>query len=70
MSNMVQVFTLPKDEMIVQGNFFAAMFVALAGAALISYYIMGWGTNTLAQVSFASRKRTDDSKANQFLFRH
>jgi ATP-binding cassette subfamily B (MDR/TAP) protein 1 len=50
MANMVQVFTLPNSEMTVRGDFFAAMFVALAGAALFSYGVMGWGTNTLAQV--------------------
>ena len=63
MSNMVQVFTLPKDEMVTQGDFFAAMFVALAGAALISYYIMGWGTNTLAQVSSASCMKIADQES-------
>jgi ATP-binding cassette subfamily B (MDR/TAP) protein 1 len=50
MANMVQVFTLPTSEMTVRGDFFAAMFVALAGAALFSYGVMGWGTNTVAQV--------------------
>ncbi|KAH5276208.1 hypothetical protein HBI71_036660 [Parastagonospora nodorum] len=49
MANMVQVFTLPLDEMTDLGDFFSAMFVALAGAALFGYYVMGWGTNTLAQ---------------------
>lgn len=48
---MTNVFTLPASEMTEEGNFFASMFVALAGAALFSYGIMGWGTNTVAQVS-------------------
>lgn len=48
---MTNVFTLPASEMTDKGDFFAAMFVALAGAALFSYGIMGWGTNTVAQVS-------------------
>jgi ATP-binding cassette subfamily B (MDR/TAP) protein 1 len=51
MANMIQVFTLTGDEMTDLGDFFSAMFVALAGAALFSYFVMGWGTNTLAQVS-------------------
>jgi ATP-binding cassette subfamily B (MDR/TAP) protein 1 len=51
MANMIEVFTLTGKEMTDRGDFFAAMFVALAGAALFSYYVMGWGTNTLAQVS-------------------
>jgi hypothetical protein len=50
MSNMIQVFTLPKEEMVSRGDFFAAMFVVLAGACLFSYYVMGSGTNTFAQV--------------------
>ncbi|KAG9378441.1 lipid A export ATP-binding/permease protein msbA [Pyrenophora tritici-repentis] len=49
MAHMIDVFTLPKDEMLDKGDFFAAMFVALAGACLFAYYVMGWGTNTLAQ---------------------
>ena len=51
MAYMIDVFTLTGKEMTDEGNFFAAMFVALAGACLFSYYAMGWGTNTLAQVS-------------------
>jgi ATP-binding cassette subfamily B (MDR/TAP) protein 1 len=47
---MIDVFTLTGKDMTDRGDFFAAMFVALAGAALFSYGIMGWGTNTLAQV--------------------
>lgn len=53
MAYMVDVFTLTGKEMTDEGNFFAAMFVALSGACLFSYYAMGWGTNTLAQVSNA-----------------
>lgn len=51
MANMIDVFTLTGSEMTSRGDFFAAMFVALAGVCLFSYYVMGWGTNTLAQVS-------------------
>jgi hypothetical protein len=50
MANMIEVFTLTGSEMTDRGDFFAAMFVALAGASLFSYYVMGWGTNTIAQV--------------------
>lgn len=50
MAYMVEVFTLTGSEMTDRGNFFATMFVVLAGAALISYGVMGWGTNTVAQV--------------------
>ncbi|RYP05724.1 hypothetical protein DL765_009749 [Monosporascus sp. GIB2] len=49
MANMVQVFTLPDDEMITRGGFFAAMFVVMAGGCLISYFILGYGSNTIAQ---------------------
>ena len=51
MANMIDVFTLTGSEMTSQGDFYSTMFVALAGACLFSYYVMGWGTNTLAQVS-------------------
>jgi ATP-binding cassette, subfamily B (MDR/TAP), member 1 len=50
MANMVDVFTLPAPEMISRGDLFSAMFVVIASACLFSYYAMGWGTNTLAQV--------------------
>jgi ATP-binding cassette, subfamily B (MDR/TAP), member 1 len=53
---MIEVFTLPTAEMTSRGDFFAAMFIALAGTCLFSYYVMGWGTNTLAQVSTISKK--------------
>lgn len=56
---MIDVFTLTGKEMTDEGNFFAAMFVALAGACLFSYYAMGWGTNTLAQVSNALQNLHD-----------
>ena len=49
MAHMIAVFTLPEAEMLDKGDFFAAMFVALAGACLFAYYAMGWGTNTVAQ---------------------
>lgn len=50
MAYMVDVFTLTGSEMTKRGDFFAAMFVVIAGACLFSYYVLGWGTNTLAQV--------------------
>lgn len=53
MAHMVDIFTLPFEEMKDRGNFFAGMFVALAGACLFAYFVMGWGTNTLAQVCLA-----------------
>ncbi|CAI6338747.1 unnamed protein product [Periconia digitata] len=46
---MVEVFTLTGSEMTTRGDFFAAMFVAIAGVCLFSYGLMGWGTNAVAQ---------------------
>jgi ATP-binding cassette subfamily B (MDR/TAP) protein 1 len=60
MAYMVEVFTLTGSEMTERGNFFAAMFVVLAGAALLSYGVMGWGTNTVAQVNYCYSSRTID----------
>jgi ATP-binding cassette subfamily B (MDR/TAP) protein 1 len=50
MSNMVNVYTLSPSDMISHGSFFAAMYVVLAGACLISYFLLGYGSNTVAQV--------------------
>jgi ATP-binding cassette subfamily B (MDR/TAP) protein 1 len=58
MANMVDVFTLVPSEMINRGNFFAGMYVVLAGACLISYFLLGYGTNVIAQVSVDSLKHT------------
>jgi ATP-binding cassette, subfamily B (MDR/TAP), member 1 len=50
MSNMVDVFTLPAEEMVTRGNFLSSMFVVMAAGCLISYFLLGYGTNTVAQV--------------------
>ncbi|KAK1982269.1 ABC transporter [Colletotrichum cereale] len=46
---MVQVFTLPPSEMTTGGNFFASMYVVLAGACLISWFLVGYGSNAMSQ---------------------
>jgi ATP-binding cassette subfamily B (MDR/TAP) protein 1 len=50
MSNMVDFFTLPDDEMITRGDFLSSMFVVMAGGCVVSYFLLGYGTNTVAQV--------------------
>ncbi|KAL6159786.1 hypothetical protein ACJQWK_06024 [Exserohilum turcicum] len=49
MAHMVNVFTLPKATMLSHGDFYSAMFVALAGACLVAYFVMGWASNAISQ---------------------
>ncbi|KAK1963894.1 ABC transporter [Colletotrichum sublineola] len=46
---MVEVFTLPPSQMTAGGNFFASMYVVLAGACLISWFLVGYGSNAMSQ---------------------
>lgn len=50
-ANTVEVFTLTGAAMVDRGNFFATMFIVLAAGCLVFYFILGWATNTIAQVS-------------------
>lgn len=36
--------------MVERGNFFASMFIVLAAGCFISYFMLGYSTNTVAQV--------------------
>lgn len=49
-ANTVQVFTLTGSKMVDRGNFFASMFIVFAAGCLVFYFILGWSTNTIAQV--------------------
>lgn len=49
-ASTVDVFTLPTSEMVKKGNFFASMFIVLAAGCVVFYFILGWTTNTIAQV--------------------
>ncbi|KAI4631038.1 ABC-type transporter tr06 [Alternaria metachromatica] len=40
-ANVVNVFTLPMDELVSKGNFWAGMFGVLAGSTFLSYFFMG-----------------------------
>src|SRR3569833_3394869 len=50
MSKMIDVFTLGGDTMAERGDFFSSMFIVMAGGCLVSYSILGYGSNTVAQV--------------------
>lgn len=50
MANMINVFTLTGKEMEDEGSFYASMFIVLAAGCLLSYFTMGYSTNTIAQV--------------------
>ncbi|TLS21374.1 uncharacterized protein PpBr36_10203 [Pyricularia pennisetigena] len=49
MAYMVEVFTLPVDQMLTRGNFLSSMFVVLAAGCLVFYYILGYYTNVVGQ---------------------
>lgn len=46
---MVEILTLPMTELEHRSNFLATMFIVLAAGCLISYFILGYATNTVAQ---------------------
>ncbi|KAF5021505.1 hypothetical protein F66182_6448 [Fusarium sp. NRRL 66182] len=54
LAHVVDVFTLTGDRMRDRGDFYASMFIVLAGGLLISYFALGYATNTIAQ--FLSHK--------------
>ncbi|OJJ37981.1 hypothetical protein ASPWEDRAFT_59240 [Aspergillus wentii DTO 134E9] len=49
LSRVVDILTLPSTELEQQGNFLATMFIVLAAGCLVSYFILGYATNTVAQ---------------------
>ena len=44
----MSVFTSP--DMVARGNFISLMFFIMSLGILFVYFIMGWSTNTIAQV--------------------
>ncbi|RBR13147.1 uncharacterized protein FIESC28_08333 [Fusarium coffeatum] len=54
LAHVVDVFTLTGDEMRDRGDFYASMFIVLAAGLLVSYFVLGYATNTIAQ--FLSHK--------------
>jgi ATP-binding cassette subfamily B (MDR/TAP) protein 1 len=49
-ANTVEVFRLTGSAMVDRGNFYASMFIALAAGCFVSYFILGYTTNWVAQV--------------------
>lgn len=54
MSRFIEVFKLTGNAMQKKGNFFALMFLALACGCLVIYFIVGWASNVIAQVSIST----------------
>lgn len=48
LGNIMSVFTSP--NMVARGNFISLMFFVMSLGILVIYFIMGWSTNTIAQV--------------------
>jgi ATP-binding cassette subfamily B (MDR/TAP) protein 1 len=54
----MSVFTSP--NMVARGNFISLMFFVMSLGILVIYFVMGWSTNTIAQVRasmFLARER-------------
>ncbi|KAH3006615.1 hypothetical protein KXW60_003771 [Aspergillus fumigatus] len=49
LSRVVEILPLPMMELEHRGNFLATMFIVFAVGCLISYFILGYATNTVAQ---------------------
>ena len=48
LGNILSVFT--SSDMVARGNFIALIFFVMSLGILVIYFIMGWSTNTIAQV--------------------
>ncbi|KAF5853597.1 hypothetical protein GGP41_002155 [Bipolaris sorokiniana] len=56
-SQVINVFTLPRDQLVSEGNFWAGMFGVLAGGTFLSYFVMGFAFHLIAtQVSLQYRQ--------------
>lgn len=51
MSRVIDIFKLTGSEMREKGNFFALMFLVMAFGALVTYFVLGWSSNVVAQVT-------------------
>lgn len=51
MSKFIEVFELTGSKMREKGNFFALMFFVIACGSLVVYFITGWTSNVVGQVS-------------------
>ncbi|KID86912.1 ATP-binding cassette multidrug transport protein ATRC [Metarhizium guizhouense ARSEF 977] len=68
LANVTNVFTLTGSAMVDRGNFFAAMFIVLAVGCFISYFILGYTTNIVAQtLSHRFRRQTFNDMLRQDL---
>lgn len=55
MSRFIEVFKLQGAEMVKKGNFFALMFLVLGLGSLVVYFLIGWSSNNVAQVSLSPK---------------
>ena len=52
LGKIMDVFTSP--DMVSRGNFISLMFFFLALGCLVVYFVLGWTSNVIAQVSLIS----------------
>ena len=50
LAKVMDVFKLTGSAMVDRGNFYASMFIVLSAGCLVSYFALGYSTNTVAQV--------------------
>ena len=68
LANVMDVFTLTGAKMRERGDFYAAMYIVLAGGVLFSYFALGWTTNAVAQqLSHKLRKQSLNDMLRQDL---
>ncbi|KAK4184955.1 Leptomycin B resistance protein pmd1 [Podospora australis] len=65
-AKMMDVFTLTGSAMTERGDFFALMFVVMAGGCLVVYFALGWSANAVAQtLNNKLRRKTFDDMLRQ-----
>ncbi|RAR13779.1 Leptomycin B resistance protein pmd1 [Stemphylium lycopersici] len=49
LANVIDIFSLPSQEMEHEGSFYATMFTVLAAGCFVAYFALGYATNVVAQ---------------------
>lgn len=58
LGEIMSVFTSP--DLVGRGNFISLMFFVMSLGILVVYFIMGWSTNTIAQVRASSPQQGEE----------
>jgi len=66
-AKVARAFELPKDEARSEGDFWSLMFFVIALGNLVAYAAIGWGSNTVIQVSLPATYINASSRLIQHL---